>query len=92
LKKREEPLLRENSEFPGGVTWVDREYDPHFKAKVRFARTKAVCLWLRNHVLAAFIIAVFSTIVSVFVARLLLPSTPQSQAHTPQTTTAPSSP
>jgi hypothetical protein len=33
MKKREEPLLHENSKYPGGATWVDYEYDPYFKVK-----------------------------------------------------------
>lgn len=88
MKKREEPLLHENSKYPGGATWVDYEYDPRFKVKVRFARTKAVGLWLRDHVLAGIIIAIVSLIVGIYIGRWLQPNQPQSPANTPAPTSS----
>lgn len=57
------------TEYPGGVTWVDREYDPYFMElppDEKFHRLKALGRWLKEHVLAAVLIgsilAVLSTI------------------------------
>lgn len=60
---------RKISEYPGGITWVDREYDPRFMElppDEKFRRLKAVGRWLKEHILAAVLIgsilAVLSTI------------------------------
>ena len=60
---------RNLSMYAGGLTWVDREYDPHFMEmppNEKFRRSKAVGRWLKEHVLAAVLIgsilAVLSTI------------------------------
>lgn len=86
--KHEEPLLKENSEYPGGITWVDREYDPRFKVKERFTRTKAVALWFRDKVLAFVIISILSLIAGFYIDKLL--KSPQPQI--PATTTQPTAP
>lgn len=55
--------------YPGGVTWVDKAYDPYFMElppDEKFRRLKAMGRWLKDHVLAAVLIgailAVLSTI------------------------------
>ena len=82
MAKREDNPLQV---FPSGFTAIDREYDPRLQVKVRFARTKAVSLWLRDHVLAGIIISVVSLIVGIYIGRWLPPSQPQSQSNNPAT-------
>lgn len=71
---------RKISEYPGGPTWVDREYDPYFMElppDEKFHRLKAVGRWLKEHVLAAIIIFVITTILGIYITKWLAP--PQGQ-------------
>jgi len=65
---------------------VDEPPEP--SVKMRFARTKAVGLWLRDHVLAGVIISVVSLIVGIYIGRWLPPSQPQNQSHIPAPTSS----
>lgn len=76
-------------EYPGGPTWVDREYDPRFQTKERFAHTRAVGRWLRDHVLAGLLIAVLSVAAGVYIERWLQATPQQTPANTPSKTPTP---
>lgn len=71
MAKHEEPLLKENSEYPGGITWVDREYDPRFvelPPDENFRRLKAIGRWFKQHVLAS----VVSVVIATFITTILV--------------------
>jgi hypothetical protein len=65
--------------FKGGSTWIDRDYDPYFQKKVKFARTKAAWLWFRDNVLAKVLISILSLIAAFFLYRWLNTIQPQNQ-------------
>lgn len=47
------------NEYPGGPTWVDREYDPNFakeEAAAKISRFSAVWSWVKDKVLGALIV------------------------------------
>lgn len=70
----------EKNEYPGDPTWVDREYDPYFMEPPpdeNFRSLKAVGRWLKEHVLAAVIIFILTTILGIYITRWLSP--PQGQ-------------
>lgn len=81
MAEHEETLLKEYSEYPGDITWVDRMYDPHFMSPPpdeKPRRLRDVGRWLKEHVLAAIIIFVLTTILGIYI-RLLLPPPNQDQ-------------
>lgn len=59
------PSKREH--YPGRLTWVDREYDPHFQEKKRFRHLKSFGLWLRDHVMAGVIVGVLVAVASTLI-------------------------
>jgi hypothetical protein len=72
------------TEYPGGATWVDKAYDPYFMElppDEKFRRLKAIGRWLKEHVLAAVIIFILTTILGIYIKQWLLP--PQDQTQPP---------
>ena len=70
----------ETNEYPGGPTWVDREYDPYFMElppDEKFRRLKAVGQWFKKNVLAAVVIFILTTILGIYITRWLSPSQDQ---------------
>lgn len=75
-----------NTEYPGGVTWVDKEYDPYFMElppDERFRRLKAIGRWLKDHVLAAVISAVIVSILTTILVFYITRWLSQSQITPP---------
>jgi len=74
-------------QYPGGETWVDK-YDERLNPKSRFAWFTASLVWLRDHVLAAVIIAIVAIVAGIYIERWLPTTPPQSPANIPATTSA----
>lgn len=80
----ENTTLENNRMYPGGETWVDHEYDPYFMElppDEKFHRLKALSRWLKEHVLAAIIIFIITTILGIYINKWLAP--PQGQIPPP---------
>ena len=48
-------------QYPGGPTWVDKEYDPHFvepERKEGFSVPRSVWAWLKDKVLGGIIVGI----------------------------------
>ena len=72
-------------QYPGGETWVDK-YDERLNPKPWYAWFTSSLIWLRDHVLAAGIIAIFSIVAGIYIGRWLQSAPPQSPANIPATT------
>lgn len=79
-------------QYPGGPTWVDKEYDPHFAQPVkeeRFRFLRSVWAWLKDKVLGGIIVGVVVGLAVYYVTKG--PSTVSSISKPPpaETPTAP---
>ena len=62
------------ADYQGGPTWVDKEYDPRFMEKNRFAFLKKVGTWLLNNVLAKVIIGIILVVATIYITQFMQPS------------------
>lgn len=74
-------------EYPGGVTWVDKEFDPNFIERPSFSkRFKNSAAWLRDNVLARVIIGIVLSVLTVGTA-FVISRLPKPPSETPSATT-----
>ncbi len=80
-------------QYPGGPTWVDKEYDPHFAQPTkeeRFSLLRSTWAWLKDKVLGGIIVGVVVGLAIYYMTKA--PSTVSSTVKPPaaETPTAPS--
>lgn len=79
-------------QYPGGPTWVDKEYDPHFaqpEKEERFSLLRSIWAWLKDKVLGGIIVGVVVGLAIYYMTKA--PSTVSSTVKPPaaETPTAP---
>lgn len=76
-------------QYPGGPTWVDKEYDPHFAQpakKERFSLLRSIWAWLKDKVLGGIIVAVVAGLALYYMTKTpstVSPSVKPPAAETP---------
>ena len=73
-------------QYPGGPTWVDKEYDPHFAEPVkqeRFKFLRSLWAWLKDKVLGGIIVGVVVGLAVYYVTKA--PTTVPSATKPPAT-------
>ncbi len=63
-------------QYPGGLTWVDKEYDPHFAEpakKERFRLLRSAWAWLKDKVLGGVIVGLTVGLVIYYMTKTPTP-------------------
>lgn len=61
----------QKQEYPGGPTWADLEYDPHFQKREKFVALRSVGRWLRDNILASVLLIVLTVVLTFYITQWL---------------------